>query len=55
MPDRKWLKPKSESLEDFAWFLVKLTIFIALAVFALRYAVAADLRDPPWESVVRLR
>lgn len=50
MPDveRRWLKPKSDSLEDFSRFVFWTGIRMAALYYAWRYAVGADLTDPPW-------
>ena len=42
---RQWLTPKSDSLESFAFFLVRLTAAIFGAVALARWAVGGDVSD----------
>jgi hypothetical protein len=42
---RQWLTPKSDSLESFAFFLVRLAAAIFGAVALARWAVGGDISD----------
>jgi hypothetical protein len=46
-----WRKPKSKSLEDFVYFVLKVLIVLAAVVACYRYALTADPHNPPWESL----
>jgi hypothetical protein len=50
----RWLRPKSESLEEFVLWVLRVLILIAVMIFALRYAVGADVSTAPWSAMLRL-
>jgi hypothetical protein len=46
-----WRRPKSQSLEDFVWFVLKVLLVVALLVACYRYALTADPHEAPWKSL----
>jgi hypothetical protein len=57
--ERRWLRPKSDSLEDSIEFAIRtagnllgLLFGLALVIVAFRYALGADISEPPWRLLV---
>jgi hypothetical protein len=48
-----WLRPKSTSLEEFVLWILRVLFLVALAVYACRYALTADMREAPWTLLLR--
>lgn len=42
-----WLRPKSESLEEFVLWILRVLILISVLIVALRYAFGADISNAP--------
>ena len=50
----QWPRPQSESLEEFLPWVLRVLILSAAMIFAVRYAVGADISEAPWGALLRL-